>query len=132
VRIDVLWVDVAPFLARKEQPVVLLERPVLNAASVARPARCGEFWVPDDTATPRWRLTKAGDHVRVPVTAYLTSYRAASSVLATGIEVGMRAVVDLGEHFSGKPESVTLVLGRECNAVDDRYRVYVGMAIRTG
>lgn len=132
--ISVVWVDVRPFLAQGRQPVLMLKRPKREGSVSAAVAAQGEFWVPNDNdGATQWQVTRSGDHVSVPINAYQTGQRALSSILLSGLEVGMRAVDSLREQIEDRPISATLALGSECTTLGpgDGYRIYVGIAIRT-
>lgn len=140
---SVNWIDVTNHLATGQQPVVMLERPLLYGDDprgpgfrVAQVARVGHFWAPQGPLVgdaPQWALTREGQYVRVPVFAYRTAHRAASAILATGLEIGMAAVDTLRQYTGERPEEVTLVLGHECTDMpaESCFRCYVGVCIRT-
>lgn len=144
-RIAVHWIDVTANLQLGIQPVMLLERKLLhgdsnhgNLFSKAEVTRTGHYWVPQgglvgDTTPPVWSLTREGQHVRVPIVAYRTAHRAASSILATGLEIGMSAVLNLRQYTPELPLISHIVLGHECTDLSphDAYRCYVGIAIQT-
>ncbi len=140
---QVEWVDVRPHLVNGIQPVHLFERPLLHGSkpkgglfSVAEVARVGEFWVPQTSViepNTKWALCRDGQFVRVPITAYRTSQRAASSILLAGLHTGMAAMHDLRNHTATVPLGVMLVLGHECTdlGTEHGYRCYIGIAIQT-
>lgn len=144
-RTTIRWVDVAANLEDGNQPVVLIERELVhgdepkgNLFSVAEVARLGSFWVataPLISADndPKWSLTAKDKYVRVPVNAYLTAERAKSHILATGLEIGVRATMSYLEKVGKAPEELILIIGIQ---VDDlapernHFRCYVGVAFK--
>lgn len=141
------WFDVSEHLRQQQQPLVMIERPRVggNARdphgdlfSVATVGRFGEFWVPEaPLLVPdlKWSITAQGDFVRVPMHAYRTMAMAKGSIMATGVELGMRAIVSLSTKCPKPPAEITLVLGSEVHVVTTEegnkvYRCYLGVAIR--
>ena len=142
-RFEVQWIDVTKNLASGEQPALFLTRPLLHGTdkrgalfSSAEVARVGTFYVPQSPLVGgtevKWGVTKAGEHVRVPVEAYRTTTRSLSAIFAVGMEIGMRAIVALQTKTRAEPTIVTLVLGHDVTDMpnEDAFRCYVGMSIR--
>lgn len=142
-RFDVKWIDVSKNLTRGDQPVFLLERPLLHGTdergalfSSGKVARVGSYWVPQSSligeSEVEWGLTKSDQYVRIPVWAYRTTVRSLSAIFAVGMEIGMRAIASLKYRIRADPTIVTLVLGHEITDLpaENAFRCYVGMAIR--
>jgi hypothetical protein len=142
---NIQWVDVRPYLAAGQQPVFLLERPLLHGNSprggifgIAEVAREGVFWVPNTdpvTTDGGWTQTLTGAHVRIPVLAYRTQERAIAGIWGLGLQLGFAAMLKLRQRTEDMPESLHIVLGHECTDLAsegvDAFRCYVGIAIRT-
>jgi hypothetical protein len=142
------WVDVSQFIRSGQAPVFMLTRQKAheNSKAWAGPseiARLGEHWVPQGPVLGgvTWTLTKQGDFVRIPVSAYKTQ-RALSSIWGLGLQIGMAATDELRKHTGDVPIRAVLVLGRECTDLavdpitgaatgDDSFRCYVGIALQT-
>jgi hypothetical protein len=132
VNFTISWIDVTRHVGSGVSPSVMMERPRGQGGS-GRSAALGEFWVPavaEDGAVS-WAVTRTGDNVLVPIVAYRTAHRAGASLLATGMEVGMRMLDSLRGSTQDSPLDVSLFLGSECTDLGESYRVFVGMAIRT-
>jgi hypothetical protein len=145
--ITLRWIDVSPHLAAKQQPVILLERPLLHGNdtkgglfSTAEVARVGKHWAANGPLVgadvdPAWRFTREGTHVRVPVNGYVTTSRAKSQILATGLEIGIRAMVSYRQRTPEEPQELILILGHQVDDLHDEgrdnFRCYVGVAVRT-
>lgn len=143
---NIQWVDVRPYLAVGQQPVFLLERPLLHGNSakagvfgIAEVARSGTFWVPEDDpiqADGRWAVTKTGTHVRVPILAYCTKERALASIWGLGVQLGLASLASLRQHTSDAPTELHMILGHECTDLSpaglSAFRCYVGLAVRVG
>lgn len=139
------WLDVSVNLAAGLQPVFMVERPLAHGEdrrggvfAAAEVGRLGDFWVPKSPVVGvdevSWAVTRHGELVRVPVTAYRTPTRAASSILATGLELGFAALAALtATQTKAVPTDVHLVIGHECTDLqpEDAFRCYVGIAIVT-
>ncbi len=135
------WVDVRPYLAQGQEPIFLLERPLLHGHSakggvfgIAEVARLGDFWVP--TADPirtdgGWSLCKTGTHARVPILAYRTTERALSAIWGLGLQLGLAALAALRTKTPEPPTEMHMILGHECTDLTAGFRCYVGLAIRT-
>jgi hypothetical protein len=144
-RTTIRWVDVAPYLKEGTQPVVLVERELVHGTSpkgqlfsIAEVARLGSFWVAtapliSSDNDPKWSLTAKDKYVRVPIHAYLTAARAKSHILATGMEIGIRAAMSYLQKVGKEPEELILIIGIQ---VDDlaparnHFRCYVGVALK--
>ena len=143
---EVVWINVEENLQSGHQPVYMHKRPLLhgdspkrNLFNLSEVARVGEFWVPItpvvDMDQIQWSKTAGDKFVRIPISAYRTRDHALASILATGIEVGTRAMASLAMRYKQEPKSVILVVGHECTDLSDQgaqqFRCYIGMAIRT-
>jgi len=142
------WFDVAPFIAAKRQPSIMIERELIRGDdpkggifNVAEVARRGEFWVPsspltDDLDTVEWSTTKDGEYVRVPVHGYKTNERALASILACGVSLGLRGVESFQRRTQKHVGQVVLVLGNECTDLlteqQNNFRCYLGLAVVPG
>lgn len=120
------WVDVAKHLLDQVQPVALIKR-----------SKVGEWMVP---VTPlvepdvQFSTSKMGEAVRVPMNAYDTSYRLPSAILGLGVQIGMVAILEMMKHVRDAPLHVKLVLGTQVtdlSPAEEKYRVYIGIAIQT-
>ena len=135
------------FLQQKLPPIVRIERPLIGgdfrdshgdkAYGHAQVARYGEYWVPDSPVLAdeiSWSVTQQGEFVPVPLFAYRTQHAARASIFATGVELGMRAMLDLSAHCKKPPQAVTLVMGPEVHSIETEngsvYRAYLGVAFR--
>ena len=137
---DVKWIDILPYLLKKEQPVYILPRPKAHGhpkawAGSSEVAHVGDFWVPQGPilGAQEWNVTRIGEVVRVPVFAYKVN-RALASIWGLGLQIGMAAIADLRHHTNDVPQSVTLVLGNDCTDLapaENSFRCYAGIAIRT-
>lgn len=138
------WLDVRPHLAQGQQPVVLVQRPLLHGESakggvfgIAEVARLGTYWVPEAdvlTTDGGWTFAKSGAHVRAPVIAYRTPERALASIWGLGIQIGVAALASLRARTDAVPTECHLLLGHECSDLSPHasaFRCYVGLAIRT-
>lgn len=139
--LNVKFIEMAPYLAAMEQPIFMLPRDAPGHdrawAGQTEVAHRGAFWVPAGSVLdpkPDWRLTRAGEAVRVPIVAYRTSYRALSAILATGMQLGLAAVLSLRQYTAEPPKTVTLVLGDVCQdlGAETGYRCFVGIAVKVG
>lgn len=122
-RFDVRWIDVAPFVATRTQPVFVLPRPA-----------GAEFWVADGDVLNSGGTVfpvSAGEGVRVPVWAYATG-RSMSHIFALGVQVGLAAAAELRKHTADAPAECVLLIGHECTDLGDGFRCCVGVAFRTG
>lgn len=143
------FVEIREQVAARQQPQFFVLRPAAGnaaASAVASKAREGTFWVPvrgvgvapDPKEGPNWAMTCKGDNVRVPLHAYRTPPSAqdapasalAAHLVALGIDIGMKAVVELGLH-AGEVLHVQLLIGSHVDHVSGGLRAYVGMAVRT-
>lgn len=140
---DVHWINVNPYLERKEQPVFMLQRPLLHGDTksggvfnIAEVARVGTYYTPTSAineAEPKFSLTKSGDLVRIPVFAYRTQIRALSSILGVAMQLGISATYRLQQIVRGDEiESVTMILGHECHELPepDGFRCYAGLSFK--
>ncbi len=138
------WIDVRQHLASGQQPVFLLERPLLHGQSskggvfgIAEVARVGDYWVPEDdpiTGDGKWAVCRSGTHVRVPILAYRTQERALASIWGLGVQLGLAALASIRQHTSDPPTELHMILGHECSDLAPQFsafRCYVGIAIRT-
>jgi len=139
------WVDVSANLQTGKQPVLVLERPLAHGNdkrgglfSAAEVAREGTYWVPSNplvgSGDHGWTVTKSGQYVRIPIHAYLTAERAKAQLVATGIEIGTRGILEYTQKIGSAPKELVLALGTQ---VDDlapegrsHFRCYVGVAAR--
>lgn len=139
------WIDPTPNLASGVKPTLVLERELAHGTkpngglfNQSKVARTGEFWVAQTSVVSEpvlWTFCREGDFVRIPVSAYRSATRYASSVLAVGLEIGLAAMASLRKHTPVDPLIVHLVLGNQCTDLspygEDAYRCYVGIAIQT-
>ena len=138
------WIDVSDNLAKREQPVHLFDRPKVGTGNPGssvipshRTGRTGVFWVPLNTITDgepvKLACTRQGDHVRVPVNAYRVPFRANASLVAVGIEIGLRAAMALKEEDMRLNIIETrIIMGHEVHEMENNtWRCYIGIALRT-
>jgi hypothetical protein len=121
------WIDVRKHLIEGLQPVFFLNRDTDGT---------GAYWVatsPVLDGTGEFSLTRASDHVRVPVFAYRT-IRSHAALFGVGVEIGIAALAALRHHTTTGPAAAVLVLGTECHDLPDEnaFRCYVGVAFRAG
>lgn len=146
-KFEVRYVDVSAYLAAGKQPVMMLERALAHgheakgglfgSAEVGRP---GAYWVPKSpillstgvSEAITWSVTYTGAHVHVPIEAYRTNEKALANVVGLGVQIGLVAMDSLGQYTRERPTVVVLLIGHECQVVEDAFRCFVGMAIRTG
>lgn len=137
--------EVIPFpihehLLAGQQPIVLLDRPFVGGVPDAgrnvflnvKVARTGVFYTAtSDLLQPeiQWALTEKGEKVRVPVFAYRTLSPNFASLVGTGVQLGLKALENLGKT-RGAPESAYLLLADEVHSVDGGYRFYLGLTFR--
>jgi hypothetical protein len=118
------WLNVVPYLDKKEQPVVLL------------PRETGVYWTVQGNATDgtaKYAKTEIGDFVRVPVWAYQTNVAALSALFGLGTQIGMSALQGLRGVTSDIPMLVHLVIGSDCTDLRpelEAFRAYVGITFR--
>jgi hypothetical protein len=132
--------DVSQNLKNGVQPVFRIRRPVPDdeAApkpfSIAQPGRIGIFWVPTKpilSPDQGWTKTSQGEFVLVPMFSYKTASPSKSRLIASGIELGWRALQGGLPLFENEPKSVLLLIGHECNHTPQGYDYYVGLSVRT-
>jgi hypothetical protein len=142
----VQWIDVTPNLVLDQQPVLLVERPlahgdepkggVFNTAEVAR---VGAFWVPRKIQEEEiaWRVTRTGQHVRIPLDRYRTPQPIESVLFGNAVSLGMMAMESFRRQSNAPIEYVLLVLGHQVrnlgseNRGEEGYEAYLGLAIVT-
>ncbi len=137
------WIDVTENLATQQQPVFLLERPLIHGKNVkggvfnvAEVARVGTYWVPTsdlNIATIAWSKTASGQYVRIPVFGYRTQQPAESAVFGTAVQLGISALASLYQKVSNAPVLCThLVIGHQVHHLGpEGYRGYLGLAFQT-
>lgn len=142
-KFDVRWLDVRTNLLTEQQPVYMLERPLLRGSdskggvfNVAEVARAGTFWVPQTPVVAEqvsWVMTEIEQWVRVPIHAYRTNERALASIWGLGIQIGMASIESLRCYTQEIPLVATLVLGHEVTDMlsdTNAFRCYIGVAIQ--
>lgn len=141
-----IWYDLAK-LAPGDEPVVMLERPLLHGDdprsgtfAAAEVARTGTYWVPQlpvvgrpPEVRPDWKMTRTGPVVRVPLHWY-TVPRALSYIWGLGVQVGLAAAAELRGFEARPPRRAVLVLGTDCVdmtplAGKAEFRCLVGLAL---
>ena len=139
-KIHTTYLDVDPYLAKGEQPIWFLERPLLhgnqpNAGvfNTTEIARRGTFWVPGnpDQRPIEWSMVNQGQYVRVPIWAIRTSGPIASEIPQYGLVYGVRLMDSLREHTRDPVLELVLFMGENVHALSDGYRFYVGLAFKT-
>lgn len=136
INIDENWRD-------GKQPTFALARPSFKNPDSATPVsrRVGTFWVPESPIIAgkpvKWSLTRIGDHVRIPLNAYIVR-GSRSDLAASYVELGVRAVNNLmmANHFTpyqAREWELHLVQGTQAIETQDHpgWRYAVGLAIRT-
>jgi hypothetical protein len=146
VRTNVVWINVAENLKSGNQPVYMHERPLVHGSkpkgglfNTSEVARTGEYWVPltplVDMDEIQWSKTASERYVRIPVSAYLTESTGLASILATGLEIGARAMTSLAMRYKQEPKEIILVIGHECMDLSaegrPQFRCFVGLAAKT-
>lgn len=120
------WVDVSTHLLERVQPVAIIKR-----------AKIGDWLVPVTSLVEpevKFSVSKMGEAVRVPMTAYDTAYRLPAAILGLGVQIGMAAILEMMKHVRDAPVHVKLVLGNQVtdlSPAEEKYRVYIGIAIQT-
>lgn len=137
------FIDVNDHLERQEQPVFLLERPLLhgdkpkgglfNASEVARK---GTFWTPTTSLLEgniEWSLVDKDQYVRVPIFAYRTASKAASHIVGLAFQCGMLVQQAFKLHRQlDKILICHLIIGHEIHELeDDAFRFYLGLTLQT-
>lgn len=139
---DVKWIDVSENLQKQQQPVFFLERPLAHGThkkgqlfNTAEVGRLGTFWTP---VTPllssgkvEWSFTNSGEFARVPMFGYKTRERAYSSLVGTGLQLGLQAIDSLRDHTQDRVLTAILILGHEVHDMGDSYRCYIGLSLKT-
>ena len=136
------WVDVTPFLLKREQPVFILPRESAHSepkawAGASKVGTVGEFWVPHGDllgGEAVFAPTTAGEAVRIPVWAYQTVRRTLPDIFGLGLQIGMAAIAEMRKYTRDEPRRVHLVLGHECTDLlpaAESFRCYIGIAVRT-
>lgn len=139
---ETYWVDVLPFLLRKEQPRFLLPRESAHTgpkawAGQSKVGTLGEFWVTQGNlvdGTAQFSPVTIGEAVQIPVWAYKAQHRALPALFSMGLQIGMAAVAQLRNHTPDSPKQVYLVVGSECTDLlpaEESFRCYLGVAFRT-
>ncbi len=125
---DIVWVDVAPYLAAETQPIVSFK---------PDPRQRGSYWVPqgplvgDDKCELSVTTT---DIVRVPMWAYRTMEPALAALFGLGVQTGMSALSRLFQRAGLVPEFARLFIGHECEDLRpdaQAFRCYIGVALLT-
>lgn len=138
---QVRWIDVTPNLARKQQPVVLVERPLAHGTApkggvfnVAEVARLGTFWVPvsDLNASEiQWSKTASGQFVRIPMLGYRSAQPAESALFGMALQLGIKARDALQQQTASPVLCTWLALGHQVhNLGPEGYRGYLGLAFQ--
>jgi len=129
-------------------PAIVFPRPKTKNPDSATPVSqtVGSFWVPETMVIAgqplAWKVTRTGDHVRVPVYAYQIQATGPEGLVFAGTELGMRALNNLmisknftprhaaeweiNVFFGDSPEKLIHEQGHE-----QGWRYLVGLAIRT-
>ena len=138
---DVRFHELTDYITAGKKPVLMIERPqigesdtITNPFSTGQLGRVGNFWVPEgDLLSDKvvWAHANKGDRVRVPMQSYMTESPSKSRLVASGIEIGWRAMLGFVQSCHHlEPLNMVVHMNSECLLVDKGYAFYVGLVIR--
>jgi len=120
-RTTVEWLDISEFIASNRQPIAMFNR---------RESGGHKFIVPVSPLLQPvidWSMTDKGDMVRVPMFGYDAPQKARSSILVTGVELGIAAASQLPKAH-GNPAHCVLFVHTQVDEVGSVFRCYAGLA----
>ena len=119
-QVNVVWVDVAPHLASKEQPVIVVPRDNKVWISVSFNA--------DDEE--KFLYTAAGELARIPINAFRVPALEPQHLVAASMERVLRFIGKLKEEAPRlEIEEVLLFVGQQVHTIEQSMRFYAGFAV---
>jgi hypothetical protein len=142
-KLDVQWVDIEAMDYSGQPHAVMLPRQLIHGNkpngglfNKAEVGRIGKIWVPQAQVVLSgviYSMTRSGEFVHVPIFLYVPQ-RSLSGILASGIEIGLRAIHELRRYTQDEVKLVTLVIGNECKDLGTAgggYACHAGIALWT-